>query len=487
MWRGSRWLGNWTWIAAGLGLVLLGAAFIAQRDLAQQRADFETDARIVHRLLSQQVVQHDAVLATLALLRPAPGEALARLSAIHPRLLSVRVRAPGSAWSEPALAEAEARSRASGQAAMAPPDWAQGRYALVQGAGDSAYALVVALSGLVPDADWPMDRSSSPVQVALGWPGQTLTLQAGRPLRHGWRFDFRKRVAAESQPFEAIATRWVGWHELPWLAMATWSLAVALGLAGWRHARRQREARRRAEALLRLDQLGRLNAMGELAAGLAHELNQPLTALLSNTQAAQRLLGEQPPELGTAREAMARAVGQARRAAEVLARLRRGLQAPPPTAATAQTLDLATCVREAVHLLQPELDRAGVALRWQASDSVSVCADPVAIDQIAHNLIANAVQALERQPSGRRRLRLAVRREGPHAVLEVQDNGPGLSEAQLARVFDPFFSTREGGLGLGLTLSESLAQQQGGRLIAAAAPGGGALFTLYLPLAAPRA
>jgi len=467
----------------GLGLALLGAALIAQRDLARQRADFETDARIVHRLLSQQMVQHDAVLATLALLRPAPSEALARLSAIHPRLLRVWVRPPGGAWPEAGLAEAEARSRASGQAALADPDLAQGRYTLVQGAGDSAYALVVALSDLVPEADWPMERGSSPVHVSLDWQQQSLTLQPGRTLAHGWRFHFRKRVAAESQPFEVVATRWVGWRELPWLAMTTWVLAVAAGLAGWRHAQRQREARRRAEALLRLDQLGRLNAMGELAAGLAHELNQPLTALLSNTQAAQRLLKDEPPELGTAREAMDRAVGQARRAAEVLARLRRGLQASAGAAPAAQALDLGACVREAVHLLQPELDRAGVALRWQAQEAVPVQADPVAIDQIAHNLIGNAVQALESQPGGRRELSLSVRREGPHAVLEVQDNGPGLTQEQLARVFEPFFSTREGGLGLGLTLSESLATAQGGRLSARSAPGGGALFTLYLPLA----
>src|SRR5690606_7381797 len=164
--------------------------------------------------------------------------ALARLSAIHPRLLRVLTRAPGSAWPDGALAEAEARARASGQAALAAPDLAQGRYTLVQGAGDSAYALVVALSDLVPEADWPMERDSSPVHVALGWQEQLLTLQPGRAQAQGWRFDFRKRVAAGSQPFEVIATRWVGWRELPWLAMGAWALAVAAGLAGWRHLRR---------------------------------------------------------------------------------------------------------------------------------------------------------------------------------------------------------------------------------------------------------
>lgn len=477
----SAWTSRLGWIAAGLVLSLLGAWLIAQRGLEAQRAAFETDARIVHRLLSQQVVQHDAVLSTLALLEPERTEALPRLSAVHPRLLGVLTRAPGGTWADAALARAEAASRARGRAAMAEGDLASGRYSLVLGAGDGAYALVIALDGLVPDADWPMDRASSPVRVALQWNGQSLPLQRGRPLDRGWRFDFDKVVAAESQPFHAVATRWVGWGELPWLGMAAWVLAVLAGLALLAHALRLREARRRAEALLRLGQLGRLNAMGEFAAGLAHELNQPLTAVLASTQAAQRLLADEPPALDTAREAMGRAGAQARRAAEVLARLRRGLE-PPAGAAASQALDLGACVREALHLLQPDIERRGVAVRWLASEPVVVRADPVAIDQIVHNLIANALQALDRQSGGPRELRLSVRRDGSSAVLDVADTGPGLPPEVLPRLFEPFFSTREGGLGLGLTLSESLAQAQGGRLSAGAAPGGGALFSLRLPL-----
>ena len=166
------WMSRLNWIAAGLALSLLGAWFIAQRGLEAQRAAFETDARIVHRLLSQQVVQHDAVLATLALLEPERAEALPRLSAIYPRLLSVIARAPDEAWRQPALARAEAASRTSGRGAMADGDLGTGRYTLVLGAaGGGAYALVIALDGLVPEADWPMDRARSPVRVARSFCG----------------------------------------------------------------------------------------------------------------------------------------------------------------------------------------------------------------------------------------------------------------------------------------------------------------------------
>ena len=182
---------------------------------------------------------------------------------------------------------------------------------------------------------------------------------------------------------------------------------------------------------------------------------------------------------------MGRAAAQARRAADVLGRLRRGLQAPADASTARVALDLAACVREALHLLQPEIERRGVSVRWRASEPVQVMADTVAIDQIVHNLIANALQAMDRQAGGARELHLAVRREGKEAVLDVIDSGPGLPPDVLSRVFEPFFSTRDGGLGLGLTLSESLAQAEGGRLSAANAPEGGAHFTLQLPLHTP--
>src|SRR6185436_134244 len=105
--------------------------------------------------------------------------------------------------------------------------------------------------------------------------GQRYVVQEG----HGqgpWTFEFRKYLAAESQPFELVARRSVGWGELPWRWMLAWAAAVALAVAGWQWLRRQRAERQRAEELLRLGQVARLNTLGELAAGLAHELNQPL-------------------------------------------------------------------------------------------------------------------------------------------------------------------------------------------------------------------
>jgi C4-dicarboxylate-specific signal transduction histidine kinase len=232
--------------------------------------------------------------------------------------------------------------------------------------------------------------------------------------------------------------------------------------------------------------VARLNALGELAAGMAHELNQPLTAVLANTQAAQRLLAEEPPELATARSAMKQAAEQARRAADVVGRLRRVIERPDRQAGM-RPVALQEALRSALHLLAPELARRSVApaVEDAAPSSVVVLADPVALEQIVHNLLMNALQALDEVPPGQRRLRLTIGSEADRGVLGVIDNGAGLSAEALPRVFEPFFSTREGGLGLGLSLSETLASGMGGSLEVAHAEPRGARFTLRLPLAKP--
>ena len=294
--RLAVWLLAWCLLGTG------GAVLLARAELGQLRDAFETDARIVHRLLSQRVVQHDAVLSSLALLQPPAGPE-PRLSSVYPQILEVKRREGSAQWSDPALVQAEARSRAQKRPELASMDLAAGRYVVVHAAEPASFALRLDLRQVVPWAEWPMDPQTSAVRVRLAHLGQEVTLQPGQIGSGGWRFAFEKHLAAESQPFNVLAERQVGWAELPWLRMLAWLAMVAAALAALRALLGQQEQRRRAEELLRLGQVARLNQMGELAAGLAHELNQPLTALLSSTQAAQRLLADDPPELATAQTA----------------------------------------------------------------------------------------------------------------------------------------------------------------------------------------
>ena len=473
----------WT-LAAGSG-----TGWLAHARLQQLQAAFETDARIVHRLLSQRAVQHDAILSTLALLQPAEtglgnaDAALPRLPSVYPQILDVLRRPPDGNWPDalPGLDAGEAASRSSGHATLVRPDLAAGRYHLALSSTPASYALHIDLHATVPQGEWPMDRAASPVRVTLEHAGQAFTVQPGRTPERGWAYGFRKTLASPSQPLEVVARRVVGWDELPWFAMLGWCAATAAAAVAMRMLWRHRVARRRAEELLRLGQVARLNTLGELAAGMAHELNQPLTAVLANTQAAQRLLADEPPELDTARTAMAQATAQARRAADVVGRLRRAVERPDVQGGVL-AVDLAEAVRRALYLLEPECQRRSVVPQLQAVDMVTVAADPVALDQIVHNLLMNALQALEGVDVNARRLSLSVSRADGQGELIVTDSGPGLAPEVLPRLFEPFFSTRAGGLGLGLSLCETLASGMGGSLTATNGPQGGAEFRLRLPL-----
>ncbi|RZJ24657.1 MAG: two-component sensor histidine kinase [Haliea sp.] len=480
-----RWIGRLLWFL----ITALGCVVLARLELVRQREAFETDARIVHRLLSQRVVQHDAIMATLVLLQTAPDGSRPeqRLSSLYPQILAVQRRDSATDWADERLRVAETLSRALRRPALADVDFARGRYQLVLAGEPASFALQMDLRAVVPWSEWPMAPDTSPVRVVLEYEGQEWVLQPGRMGAGGWRFDFHKHLAADSQPFDVVAQRQVGWQQLPWGWMLAWAALVAGALAGWLALLRQRAARRRAEELLRLGQVARLNTLGELAAGMAHELNQPLTALLANTQASARLLAEDPPDMPVIRSAMAQAVEQARRASAVVGRLRRAVERPD-LAAQLQPVDLQQAVQNALYLLEPECSRRGLAPRVEApGTAVVVRAEPVALEQIIHNLLMNALQALEQVPSSERQLTVAVTERAGQGGIIVTDSGPGMTEDVRARIFEPFFTTRDAGLGLGLSLCETLAAGMGGSLAAGHHAPRGAEFRLSLPLAQPAA
>jgi len=476
----QRWV---PWALVGLIVGAAGAAWLARSELTAQREAFDTDARIAHRLLSQRAVEHDAILATLALLQPGDDARPAqRLVALYPQLLRVERRERDAAWPQAAWAAAEAESRRLQRAVLAQATLDQGRFVIVRAAEPAGYALEIDIERMLPWADWPLTRNGA-VRAELRHLNQRWMLHEGSGTAGPWHFEFSKHLAADSQPFDLHVSRSLGWAVLPWARMAGWLAAVGAVLVLLAVVQRQRSERRRAEELLRLGQVARLNTLGELAAGLAHELNQPLTALLASTQAATRLIADDPPDLATAREAMSHAAVQAKRAADVVQRLRRAVE-PPGGSAALQPVRLDDAVRNALYLLEPECRRHGVVPSFDAGpEALAVMADPVGLEQVVHNLLSNALQALAQMPPGERSLALAITRQGAQGVLSVGDNGPGITAENLPRVFEPFFTTRDGGLGLGLSLSQTLAEGFGGRLTAHHGVPRGAELLLTLPLA----
>jgi C4-dicarboxylate-specific signal transduction histidine kinase len=179
---------------------------------------------------------------------------------------------------------------------------------------------------------------------------------------------------------------------------------------------------------------------------------------------------------------MDQAAGQARRAADVLGRLRRTVEQPGP-APSGQGVELAQAVHSALDLLEPECRRRAVTPSVHMAQKVSVLAERVALEQIVHNLLTNALQALDLVAVGERQLTIDIESSQGMGVLRVADSGPGIALDILPHVFEPFFTTREGGLGLGLSLCETLASGMGGKLSAQANVPRGAVFVLALPLA----
>jgi signal transduction histidine kinase len=239
-----------------------------------------------------------------------------------------------------------------------------------------------------------------------------------------------------------------------------------------------REYEERYRELLRVDRSSRL---GELTASLAHELNQPLTAILSTAQAALRFLesGENDPALY--REILQNIVQDDKRAADVIRSLRSMVKKEP---AKREKVDIVEVLSEVIAITYGELIAHNVVIepRLDASQMM-VLADKNQIQQVLLNLILNAVDALDKNAPDKRTIILHTERSDGFVRVAVQDNGPGISAENAERVFDPFFSTKNTGLGMGLAVCKTIITEHGGRIWAAMNPQGGATFSFELKAA----
>lgn len=224
------------------------------------------------------------------------------------------------------------------------------------------------------------------------------------------------------------------------------------------------------------------SAMAELVAHIAHEVNQPLAAMAANANACMRWLVTQPPNIEEARAASARIVREARRASEVIGEMRAFLSragAPPETFLLHEVVD------EAVAQIAAAALAAHVNVRNERGDAapVRMLGRRTALRQALRHLLDNAVEACADSPAPQREVH--VRLHGPHRgemVLEVEDNGPGFRVDAPQRLFEPLFTTKPGRLGLGLAVSRSSIEEQGGRVLAQRGIDGRTRFIVTLPL-----
>ena len=239
------------------------------------------------------------------------------------------------------------------------------------------------------------------------------------------------------------------------------------------------EARRRHDELAHLT---RMHSMGDLAAGLAHEINQPLTAILSHSRACVRMIDAGTADMALLHESMAQIGRQAERAAEVIRRLRRYVEKGENET---QPSDLGASVREVLSLLQHELKMHEVKVVDRSTAGLpELMLDRIQIEQVLVNLIRNAIEAMVEAGVDEPQLELdAALSDAPAGVrLRLRDNGPGFGATAPDQLFAPFFSTKKQGMGQGLSICRRIVESHGGRIWADANEGGGAAFYLWLPL-----
>ena len=243
-----------------------------------------------------------------------------------------------------------------------------------------------------------------------------------------------------------------------------------------------RESERRyREMQMELAHANRVATTGQLTASIAHEVNQPITAAVTNAQAALRWLEARPPDLDEVRQALARIVRDAHRAGDVIGRIRDLIKKAPPRT---NSVDMNEAVREVIELIRGEAMKNGVSLQMELGKGLPLIkGDRVQLRQVVLNLVINAVQAVGAVADGAREVLITTAQADPNGVLvAVKDSGPGLAPASLERLFEAFYTTKPGGLGMGLSICRSIIEAHEGRVWVTANLPQGAVFQFTLPL-----
>jgi signal transduction histidine kinase len=310
--------------------------------------------------------------------------------------------------------------------------------------------------------------------------------------RYDWRELRRWNISEDRLPPGSVIlfrqpTLWqeYRWHIVGAAGLIATQAALIVTLLVQRRRRREAQAAlRQAEtaAQLHLSQivhLDRLGALGQLVASLAHELRQPLTGILINAQAAQRLLASAGPTLDELRSCLDDIVSDDRRADAVIQRVRQLLKKAEFVRTPLALNDLAT---DTIRLVANDALLHAVSIEFSPAAALPVTyGDRVQIQQVILNLLTNAISAAANEGAPTRKVTVwTSAASAPYLELGVQDSGKGIAEADRDRIFEPFFTTKHDGLGMGLAISRAIVHAHGGRLLVDNNPTGGAIFRLHL-------
>jgi len=277
------------------------------------------------------------------------------------------------------------------------------------------------------------------------------------------------------------------WAQYRWQIAVICAVMLLQGalISGLLYERRRRlhaevQSRQRSAELAHIN---RFSMAGELTATIAHEINQPLGAILTNVETAELMVKSPAPDLQEIGEVLADIRRDDERASDVIGRLRSLLKKAP---FELKHIDLNEVVRETVRFLSALAIAREVDLTsFIAPTPLPIKGDLIQLQQVILNLIVNAMDAMSGMPSAERRITVSTVRDGNSADLSVSDVGPGIPVEKLKEVFEPFFTTKAQGMGLGLSIARTIVEAHGGQLSAENQAGRGAAFRIRLPLAAP--
>jgi PAS domain S-box-containing protein len=306
---------------------------------------------------------------------------------------------------------------------------------------------------------------------------------------HGARILEELKMTGTAQPFEKEYIRKDG-SRVPVLMGAanfeeSGNQGVAFVLDLTERKRAEAEARdnerRYREVQMELSHANRVATMGQLTASIAHEVNQPIAATTTNAEAALRWLDHQQPDLDEVRQSLASIVKDANRAGGVISRIRALIKKTPPRK---DRLKINEAIREVIELTRGQAVKNGVSVQMELAEGLPLVeADRVELQQVILNLIINAVEAMSGVSEGPRELLITTgKAESGDVLVAVQDSGPGLTPESIDRLFDPFYTTKPSGMGMGLSICRSIIEAHGGRIAAEneSADGGARLyFTLH--------
>jgi C4-dicarboxylate-specific signal transduction histidine kinase len=231
---------------------------------------------------------------------------------------------------------------------------------------------------------------------------------------------------------------------------------------------------------MELAHANRVATMGQLTASIAHEVNQPITAAVINAQVAMRFLRAQPPDLQEVEAALVAIARDGKRAGDVVGRIRDLVRNAPPRN---DAVEINKAILEIIELTRGEITKKGVSVQTElAAGLPAVRADRVQLQQVMLNLIMNAAEAMSQNEDAHRELVISTGRSEPDGVLvAVADSGPGIPAASVPHIFDAFYTSKPGGLGMGLSICRSIIEAHGGRLWVSANFPRGAVFHFTIP------